>query len=263
MGEFGIDYAWGVPNITVFKRMGVHFAGGYLSPDPSKNITAAEYRAFEKAGMGMISFWESTASRALDGKSAGEHDAEQAVAQIKQLGGPYKTAPVLFTQDFGSYGGAWRTDAYHDGTARVIGKYRAGKYGDYEACARHLSRGYHYVCQTYAWSGGRWDPRAQLRQYSNGHTIAGLSVDFDTESGADYGQWGYVHPAPKPMPEPKRGPLKPRPEPKPAVMTPALWHVLLGYIRLHYAPANWGRAWHQETSNPAHAYALLKAKKLI
>ena len=46
-----------------------------------------------------------------------------------------------------------------------------------------------YGWQTYAWSDGQWDHRAQLRQYSNGHTIAGVGVDYDQSTAVDFGQW--------------------------------------------------------------------------
>jgi hypothetical protein len=43
--------------------------------------------------------------------------------------------------------------------------------------------------QTYAWSGGRLSTRAQLYQYSNGHTLAGVSCDYNRSLAADFGQW--------------------------------------------------------------------------
>src|SRR5262249_42156166 len=46
-----------------------------------------------------------------------------------------------------------------------------------------------YGWQTYAWSHGQWDARAQLRQTLNGVHIAGFDVDLDEAHAADYGQW--------------------------------------------------------------------------
>jgi peptidoglycan hydrolase-like protein with peptidoglycan-binding domain len=54
--------------------------------------------------------------------------------------------------------------------------------------------------QTYAWSGGKWDPRAQLQQWSNGQW--GDSIDFTRAVKAEFGQ-NPVKPAPEPEePEP-------------------------------------------------------------
>src|SRR5262249_50303723 len=44
--------------------------------------------------------------------------------------------------------------------------------------------------QTFAWSAGRWEPRAQLRQVRNGVTIAGGACDIDQSQADDFGQWG-------------------------------------------------------------------------
>ena len=44
--------------------------------------------------------------------------------------------------------------------------------------------------QTYAWSGGQWDSRAQLRQVQNGMTVDGAACDRDEAWASDFGQWG-------------------------------------------------------------------------
>jgi len=43
--------------------------------------------------------------------------------------------------------------------------------------------------QTYAWSGGQWDARAQLQQYKNGVNVGGADCDYDRAMVSDYGQW--------------------------------------------------------------------------
>jgi hypothetical protein len=54
--------------------------------------------------------------------------------------------------------------------------------------------------QTYAWSGGNWDPRAQLQQFSNSHHV-GVECDYDHGVGQDFGQWRIDH-LPPPPPNP-------------------------------------------------------------
>jgi hypothetical protein len=67
---------------------------------------------------------------------------------------------------------------------------RVGAYGGYALIKRLFDKKLiTYGFQTYGWSGGLWDVRAQLRQYLNAQTIGGLSVDFDHAVTTDYGQW--------------------------------------------------------------------------
>ena len=54
--------------------------------------------------------------------------------------------------------------------------------------------------QTYAWSGGNWDKRAQLQQYSNDRTVGGVSVDYDRSTVDFFGQWTKTAPVPTPSP---------------------------------------------------------------
>jgi hypothetical protein len=46
-----------------------------------------------------------------------------------------------------------------------------------------------YGWQSYAWSGGKWDTRAQLQQYKNDMVMNGVGLDYDRAMVADYGQW--------------------------------------------------------------------------
>jgi hypothetical protein len=41
--------------------------------------------------------------------------------------------------------------------------------------------------QTYAWSGGLVHPDAHILQYSNGHTLAGVSCDYNHASTSGFG----------------------------------------------------------------------------
>jgi hypothetical protein len=92
--------------------------------------------------------------------------------------------------------------AYFKAIAAVVGLKRVGAYGSYRVIKALFDEGLiTYGWQTYAWSGGKWDPRAQIQQYSNNETIGGASVDYDRAMHADYGQWPAAGtPAPKPMP---------------------------------------------------------------
>ncbi|MGI8333923.1 glycoside hydrolase domain-containing protein [Actinomadura scrupuli] len=201
MSVFGIDYAWGRPSITALKNAGVKFVARYLSHDTSgKNLTADEARKLSDAGIWIVVVWETTASRALAGRAAGVADAKAAAAQAKACGMP-SGRPIYFAVDFDATSSQQdEIHAYLDGAASVLGRGRIGVYAGYGPVRRAFNaKKITYAWQTYAWSGGNWDSRAQLQQYSNNHTVGGVDCDYDRAMKSDYGQWRVgVSPAPPP-----------------------------------------------------------------
>jgi hypothetical protein len=187
---FGVDYAWGRPGVPALNRAGVKFVCRYLSHDTSgKNLDRGEAEQLSAAGIWIVVIWESTASRALAGRAAGAADATAAEKQAKALGQP-AGRPIFFAVDFDATAGQQdEIHAYLDGAASVLGRDRIGIYAGYGPIKRAFDAGkITYGWQTYAWSGGRWDTRAQLQQYSNDQKINGVGVDFDRALAADYGQ---------------------------------------------------------------------------
>jgi hypothetical protein len=82
---------------------------------------------------------------------------------------------------------------HFDGVASVLGLARTAAYGGFYPIKRLFDAGkIAYGWQTFAWSGGQWDPRAQLRQVRNGVTIAGADCDIDEAQVQDFGQWGFA-----------------------------------------------------------------------
>jgi hypothetical protein len=193
--SYGIDLASQTPAPSALVAARVGFVCRYLSPEPSKNLTRAEAVRLHAAGISIVTVWEWTADRARQGWAAGVQDAHGAQALLNALGAP-RTAVVYFAVDYDATGQTQRTDAYFDGAASVLGKHRVGVYGGLAVIARAAARGYVYLWQTYAWSGGVWHPKARLRQYSNDHTVAGASVDLDQAMTADFGQWFFIPPKP-------------------------------------------------------------------
>ncbi|GAA1853690.1 glycoside hydrolase domain-containing protein [Actinomadura bangladeshensis] len=191
MAVFGIDYAWGRPGAAALKRAGAKFACRYLSHDTTgKNLTRSEADELSDAGIWVVVVWESTAKRPLAGRSAGAADARDAAAQARACGMP-DDRPIYFAADWDAAASQQdEINAYLDGAASVIGRDRVGLYGGYGPVKRAFDAGkIAYGWQTYAWSGGRWDARAQLQQYSNDHTVNGVGVDYDRAVKSDYGQW--------------------------------------------------------------------------
>ena len=142
------------------------------------------------AGLWLVVVWETAANRALDGKAAGTADAQAAASQAKACGMP-DDRPIYFAVDWDASSSQQSSiNAYLDGAASVLGRDRVGLYAGYGPVNRAFDAGkIAYGWQTYAWSGGAWDPRAQLQQYSNDHRINGVGLDYDRAVKSDYGQW--------------------------------------------------------------------------
>jgi hypothetical protein len=183
----GIDWAWGKADIRELKKAGIHFACRYLSHDAGKNLSHAEARSLSAAGIDVVVVWETTANRAGQGRAAGATDAKEAERQAKACGMP-SSKPIYFAVDFDASAG--QVSDYFRGVNSVLGVRRTGAYGGVRAVRGLLDAGLvHYAWQTYAWSAGQLEKRAQLYQYSNGHRMAGVSCDYDKALHADYGGW--------------------------------------------------------------------------
>jgi hypothetical protein len=226
MSRFGIDYAWhNIIDDAEAQRLraaGVTFVGRYFSNNTdSKNLTHQEATVLSNHGIDIVCFWESTATRAEDGYAAGQADARRALQEAAACGMP-NGRPIYFAIDEGTVVGPHIT-AYFQGVNSVLGVWRTGAYGSYSVLKALFNAGLiHWGFQTYAWSGGLWEPRAQFRQYSNGHQIAGISCDYDTAIAADFGQWRLGQPAPTPAPKPAPAP-QPHTGPHPPVDVEGAW----------------------------------------
>ena len=190
--QFGIDYAWGSPSIHSLKTVGARFVCRYLSRDRSKTIRRLEAKTLRRYGFGIVTVFEDSATRALGGFDSGAADARFCVLALRNAGSP-RNAPVFFAVDFDeSPAQAEAVRQYFLGVVSILGHNRVGAYGGYWVIKRLFDAGLiRYGWQTYAWSGTNWDFRAQLRQFSNGHTIGGVDCDFDRAMAPDYGQWHY------------------------------------------------------------------------
>jgi hypothetical protein len=186
----GIDYAFGRPSIAALKAAGVKFVCRYLSHSPTKNLTPDEAQALSDVGIWIVVVWETTARRALDGYAGGSLDALEARRQAEACGMP-AGRPIYFAVDWDAQPGQQAAiNGYLDGAASVLGRGQVGIYGGYEPVSRALAGGHAaWAWQTYAWSGGRWNPGAQLQQYSNDHTLGGVACDYDRAVTSDFGQW--------------------------------------------------------------------------
>ncbi|MGZ3443216.1 MAG: glycoside hydrolase domain-containing protein, partial [Polyangia bacterium] len=197
----GVDYSFARPSPSGLHNEGYTFAARYFSYDNSgthgKILFAGEANALIAAGVDVVSNWEYGATDALGGYNSGVNDAKAAAAQAAAAGAP-ADRPIYFSVDFDATpADQTPINAYMDGVASVIGRARTGAYGGYYVIKRAFDAGkITWGWQTYAWSGGQWDPRAQLRQVQNGITAAGDGncCDLDQSAADDFGQWHHSAP---------------------------------------------------------------------
>jgi hypothetical protein len=187
----GIDYAYGTPDLGRLKAAGFNFICRYLGGDPDKDLTKDEAAHLSTAGFDIITVFESTANAALAGEGQGITDGKNAREQLEEIGGDARTAVVYFATDFEvSAGQIPVIRSYFRGVIRQLGAARVGIYGGYEAVHELMSLdNIRYGWQTYAWSGGRWSPHAQLRQIRNDLSGYGIGYDEDRALTADFGQF--------------------------------------------------------------------------
>lgn len=205
---FGLDYSSGRPSAAAMKAKGVSFVCRYIGSTvrgtgrSAKWLTPTEAKARHDDGLAVVTVFEYAQKRPEDGGPAGTADAHTAVAELKYCGLP-ADLPVYWAVDYDTTVGP-HIRAYFKAIAAVVGLKRVGAYGSYRVIKTLLDEGLiTYGWQTYAWSGGKWDPRAQIQQYSNNETVGGASVDYDRAMHANYGQWpaaGTLPPAVKPWP---------------------------------------------------------------
>jgi peptidoglycan hydrolase-like protein with peptidoglycan-binding domain len=207
---FGADWSWSAADIAALKQAGVQFACRYLSHDPGKNLTPQQAQLLTQSGIAIVSNWESTANRAdVAGFAGGQQDARDALAQALACGMPVGR-PIYFSVDIDTTVGPHIT-SYFQGLTSILGVERVGVYGGYRIVAGCLDQGLaRWGWQTYAWSGGRWDSRAHIRQYLNSQKIGRMDVDYNESMKADFGQWMVGRVAPQtnggnsgPSPDPR------------------------------------------------------------
>lgn len=201
---YGVDYSFSRPSPASIRAGGYTFVARYLSHESGKNLSAGEAQSLIAAGLTIVCNWEDSATNSLSGYGQGVSDAQAAKAEALSVGQP-ADRPIYFSVDFDASSGQLATiEAYFEGVASVIGLSRTGVYGGHYIVESLFNAGkVQWGWQTYAWSYGSWDPRAQFRQIQNG--IDNDEEDEDEAVVADFGQWPYAE-APPP-PQPTRGSL--------------------------------------------------------
>lgn len=190
----GIDYSFARPDPKMVAARGVRFVARYLWPAKyaSKGLTRKEYDALKAQGLEVVFIYEEDGKELAGGWEAGVGVANKAQTEYLALGFPdVKNAPpIYFNVDYDAPTSAMPAILQAlQGAASVIGKKRVGLYagiGPIKAAfdADVITWGF----QTYAWSNGKWDSRAQLQQWANGQWND--TVDFTRAMTKEYGQNG-------------------------------------------------------------------------
>lgn len=180
----GVDYSFARPSPDDLRRQGATFVGRYLTGQ-GKALTGGELRELRSAGLQVIVVFEQEADAMLLGAAEGEAHGRQALAAARELAIP-PHRPIFFACDFDIQGDQLPAALAYMRAAKAAldGRYYAGAYGGLTLVRATIGAGFTYAWQTLAWSGGEWEPRAQLRQ-----TAIGAELDRDQAVAADFGQW--------------------------------------------------------------------------
>lgn len=194
--RFGLDYAGGRPGGAAIRAAGFDFVVRYLTDGgpslPGKLLTPAEADDLRAHGISIVSNWETTATRMLDGYGAGIVDARNGLAQVLRCGGR-RDRPIYFSVDFDSTPqDQVAINAYLDGAATVLGRPNVGVYGGYWSISRALDAGCaRWAWQTDAWSGGNVETRRNIHQTLRQQVVGGVVCDVNEAETTDFGQWDY------------------------------------------------------------------------
>lgn len=201
---FLIDYSWSHPAPRAIADAGYEGVLRYLSNDASKNISPAEVKALQNAGLSITLNWETFETRAIAGGHAGGYlDAQKADALADAVGYPLHCA-IYYSCD--THAVVEQVQAYYNGvkaaSRRPVGVYGGSTIGD--PLVANGTCAYFWQANAGSWSGQpSWSamalhpsPNASLLQHTHDHTpyqIAGVpNTSFDANSTLrpHWGQWG-------------------------------------------------------------------------
>ena len=190
----GFDYGAGPIPPSVIKGASRNFVCRYVAPGKWTKMLAPELKEILASGLDLVTIWELTKTRSVEGGfDGGAADMAEAMNYIKSIGGPANTPVYIAADDFGAITATdfTKIKSYVDGAVSVRGWNLTGAYGGIRTIKYLADRNTcKYYWQTFAWSSGQWDQRAQLQQYKNEVPLGSYTVDYDRAMVTDFGQWG-------------------------------------------------------------------------
>lgn len=184
----GLDFAWQKPNPPESILPGHTFVCRYYSPDPSKNLSAAEAEIWSNLGVGIVTVWEAGATDMLGGFPAGLAAGSASVRQARGVGQP-STSPVYFAADFDVQPSQFDTCLqYLQGARQFLSA--AGCYGPPALLSFLATKGW-----TRGWQAGAWNPsgivapNAVIVQRTPQVTVGGAACDPNVAITSDIGAW--------------------------------------------------------------------------
>lgn len=190
VGDQGVDYSTGRPNLAALRASGRLFVCRYLAYLPNgKVLSRSERAAIHAAGLEIVLNWEQSDRDMLKGRNTGITHATEALRQAKALGAP-ANIPIYFSCDTDT-NAAQRVQvaAYLDGAASILGRNRVGVYGGFSVIEAMVPNHAAWGWQTYAWSAGKTSSKAHFKQYRNGVPVAGADCDLNVKLQANIGAW--------------------------------------------------------------------------
>lgn len=184
-------------HILALKNAGYSFVCRYMSHSTWKNLTLAEVQSLSRAGINIVSVWETASDHAsYFSLHQGLVDGAAAYAYARHMGQPFNS-PIYFAVDVDIAVSTQLTE-YFDGVRHSLqlhgqmGKdaYFVGVYGGGTVCSILKNKGlvsYTWLAQSMGWLGSRHYADWNLKQGPQGH-FAGMDVDTD-ESRGDGGGW--------------------------------------------------------------------------
>jgi LysM repeat protein len=210
---------------SALKAQGYDYVARYLGTN-WKCMKQPEAQVIINAGLKVISLYETNPTYVgYFTNDKGKSDALAAVSFAQALGQPAGST-IYFAVDYNATSSDFSAIAdYFNGVKSAIGSdYAVGVYGEYDVVKYlHDNNVVNYFMQTYAWSAGQKADFANIYQWKNGTTEAGIQVDLDVIN-SDPGAWP-VAAAPSVDPTPAPTPAPPKPAP---VVVPDTYTVKAG-----------------------------------
>lgn len=177
---------------TSLVALGHTFVARYLVPSGyTKWLSPEEAIIISAAGLDILSVFETTASRALSGTLGGKADGASALSCARNVKQPSGTA-IYFAVDFDVTKPEQLDDIeeYLKACKAALGTaYNVGVYGELTVIDEMHKRGAaKHFWQTYAWSNGKKSDKANVYQFKNGQSLAGITVDLNNSFGGE-GFW--------------------------------------------------------------------------